>query len=69
MKSAIWVISGSPIPRVVTAGVPIRIPEVTIGLRGSKGTMFLLTVIPARSSALSANLPEVSRPTGDSRKR
>ena len=43
-------------PRVVTAGVPMRTPDVTAGLRGSKGTMFLLVVMPARSSASCAFL-------------
>ena len=37
--------SASPKPRVVTAGVPIRIPEVTNGERGSFGTEFLFTVM------------------------
>ena len=32
-------------PRVVTAGVPMRRPEVTNGDCGSLGTAFLLTVI------------------------
>ena len=54
---------------VVTAGVPIRTPEVTIGLRGSKGTMFLFAVIPARSRANCAAFPVVSRSTRDSRNR
>jgi len=40
-------ISVSFIPRVVSAAVPILIPEVMNGLRLSNGTMFLLTVIPA----------------------
>jgi hypothetical protein len=44
-------------PRVVTAGVPMRMPLVTNGDCVSKGTVFLLTVIPARSSAFSATLP------------
>ena len=43
-------ISGSPMPRVVTAGVPIRTPEVTSGLFVSKGIAFLLTVMLASSS-------------------
>ena len=38
-------------PRVVRAGVPMRMPEGSIGLRSSKGIMFLLTVMPQRSSA------------------
>ena len=47
------------IPRVVRAGVPIRIPDVTNGLLVSKGTVFLFTVIPARSRASSAALPVI----------
>ena len=35
MKPAMASISGSFIPRVVTAGVPMRIPLVTMGLRVS----------------------------------
>ena len=50
-------ISSLLIPRVVIAGVPIRIPLVIKGLRLSKGIMFLLTVIPAFSSAFSADFP------------
>ena len=46
-------------PRVVSAGVPIRIPEVTNGLLVSKGTVFLLTVIPAKSRASSAAFPVI----------
>lgn len=37
--------SVSPKPRVVTAGVPMRRPEVTNGERGSFGTLFLFTVM------------------------
>ena len=44
-------------PRVVTAGVPIRMPLVTNGDCVSLGTVFLLTVIPALSSDCSASLP------------
>jgi hypothetical protein len=50
-------ISGSFIPRVVRAGVPIRMPEATMGLFVSKGIVFLLTVIPASSRAFSATFP------------
>ena len=50
-------ISASFIPRVVSAGVPMRMPEVTIGFSGSKAIMFLLTVIAAFPSAASATLP------------
>src|SRR5690606_24298215 len=37
--------SASLKPRVVTAGVPMRRPEVTNGERGSFGTLFLFTVM------------------------
>ncbi len=57
MKSAMTSISGSRMPRVVTAGVPIRIPLATIGGLRSKGMAFLLTVMPALPSAASAALP------------
>ena len=50
-------ISGSFMPRVVTAGVPMRMPLVTIGPLVSNGMPFLLTVIHARSSASCASLP------------
>ena len=40
----------------------MRTPEVTNGERVSKGTVFLLTVIPALSSASSAALPVISEP-------
>ena len=49
-----------PKPRVVPAGVPSRMPEVTDGFSGSNGMPFLLQVMWARSSAASATLP-VSR--------
>ncbi|MCY1463343.1 hypothetical protein D9M71_812240 [compost metagenome] len=42
---------------MVTAGVPIRRPEVTNGERGSFGTEFLLAVIKALLRAASASLP------------
>ena len=44
-------ISASRIPRVVTAGVPTRMPLATIGGFWSNGIAFLLTVIPALPSA------------------
>ena len=44
-------------PRVVTAGVPRRMPLATIGGFWSKGIAFLLTVMPALPSAASATLP------------
>ena len=46
-----------PKPRVVPAGEPSRMPEVTIGFSGSNGTPFLLQVMLARPSAISAALP------------
>ncbi len=52
--------SASPKPRVVTAGVPIRIPEVTNGERGSFGTEFLFTVMCAAPNHASASLPVIS---------
>ena len=62
ISAAISAISGSRMPRVVTAGVPMRTPEVTAGLRGSKGTMFLLV---GDAGALRARpapaLPVISR--------
>src|SRR5699024_11231133 len=42
-------ISASPMPRVVTAGVPMRRPEVTKGEAGSFGTVFLLAVMRTSS--------------------
>ena len=44
-------------PRVVTAGVPMRMPLATIGGFWSNGIAFLLTVMPALPSAASATLP------------
>ena len=49
-------------PRVVSAGVPRRMPLVTNGDWGSSGMVFLLTVMPAWSSVFSATLPV--RPLG-----
>ena len=49
--------SATPKPRVVQAGEPSRMPEVTIGFSGSNGTPFLLQVMWARDSAASAALP------------
>ncbi len=50
-------ISSVPMPRVVSAGVPTRMPDGSIGLRSSNGIIFLLTVMPHRSSVASAILP------------
>ena len=49
--------SAMPKPRVVPAGEPKRMPEVIIGFSGSNGTPFLLQVMLARPSAISAALP------------
>ena len=49
-------ISGPAMPRVVTAAVPMRTPEATIGELASKGIVFLLTVISAASRAFSDGL-------------
>ena len=62
MSAPIRSISASFIPRVVIAGVPMRIPDAIAGLFGSYGMVFLFTVIPTASSAFSACFP-VS-PTG-----
>src|SRR3954469_4880209 len=57
ISSATRSISPRPIPRVVSAGVPSRMPLVTKGDWGSSGMVFLFTVIPAWSSTFSAALP------------
>ena len=46
MMSATSANSASPNPRVASAGVPIRSPDVTIGGRGSIGTALRFTVMP-----------------------
>ena len=50
-------ICSSPIPCVVTHGVPTRMPEAMFGFWGSKGMAFLLRVIPAASQRASASAP------------
>ena len=50
-------ISASFMPRVVTAGVPSRMPLAWNGERVSNGMVFLLTVMPASSSAIWQSLP------------
>ena len=47
MMSATSVNSASPKPRVASAGVPMRRPDVTRGGRGSNGTALRFTVMPA----------------------
>ena len=55
-------ISSSFIPQVVAGGVPILIPDVMNGDRGSKGIAFLFRVIPTLSYNIPASLP-VSSPS------
>src|SRR5699024_140412 len=50
MMSATSLKAWVPKPRVVSAGVPIRSPEVTIGGRGSHGTALRLTVMSTSCS-------------------
>ena len=50
-------ISSLPIPREVMAGVPIRMPLGSKGLRGSKGTLLALHTMPAVSKAFAATFP------------
>src|SRR5579871_685804 len=52
-------ISASFMPRVVSAGVPMRIPLGFSGGLVSNGIAFLFTVMPAWSSAFSASLPSM----------
>ena len=47
------------IPRVVMAGVPIRMPPVTVGGVSSYGTSFLLTFMPTDSRTSCASLPVI----------
>ncbi len=58
--SATSVNSASPKPRVASAGVPMRRPEVTIGGRGSNGTALRFTVMSASCSRSSACWPSTS---------
>src|SRR5947209_6512475 len=59
MASAISSISFSRMPRVVTIGVPSRMPLAMAGGFSPNGIAFLLTVMPASSSAASASLPVI----------
>ncbi len=52
--------SASSSPRIVAAGVPMRMPDVTIGGRGSNGTAFRFTVSPTSWKRSSASLPDQS---------
>ena len=53
-------ISSIAIPRLVIAGVPMRMPLGSKGVLGSNGTLFALQTMPARSSAEAASFPEMS---------
>ncbi|NDH37938.1 MAG: sigma-70 family RNA polymerase sigma factor [Actinobacteria bacterium] len=57
IREAIIGISATPIPWVVTAGVPTRIPLVTAGVSGSYGMAFLFKVIPDLPHRSSATFP------------
>src|SRR5262249_46138235 len=57
IQRPIWRISASFMPRVVKAGVPMRMPLGFSGGLVSKGIAFLFTVIPASPRAFSASLP------------
>ena len=57
MSSAISPISSVPIPCVVTAGLPTRIPEAMLGGCGSYGMAFLFSTMPAASQRASASAP------------
>ncbi len=61
MNSAMTRISDSPMPRVVAAGVPRRMPLGLSGGRGSSGMICLFVVMPTASRISSAALP--SNPT------
>ena len=50
-------ISAAPRPRVVSAGVPMRMPEVYQAPFGSCGIALRLVTMPASSSAASACRP------------
>jgi hypothetical protein len=60
MSEATSSISASAMPAVVTAGVPMRRPLVVYGGRGSLGTVFSFSEMPARSSRFRAFLPDSS---------
>ena len=55
--------SFSFIPHVVAGGVPIRIPDVINGERGSKGIAFRFNVIPTSFSNMPASFPVRSSST------
>ena len=57
ISSATWSNSSLPKPRVVSAGVPSRMPEVYQAPLGSAGTELRLVTTPASSSADSAWRP------------
>jgi hypothetical protein len=57
MNEAICDISAVPMPCVVVAAVPTRIPLVTAGVSGSYGIEFLFRTIPDAPHLSSATLP------------
>lgn len=57
MSAAISSISAVPRPRVVSAGVPMRMPEVYQAPFGSAGIALRLVTMPESSSACSAWRP------------
>ena len=69
MNSATVSISASAMPRVVSAGVPSRMPLATIGGCSSNGMAFLFTVMPARPRAASQTVPVRPRENTSTRSR
>ena len=67
IRSTTAFISASFIPRVVRAGVPIRMPEVTKGDSSSAGIMFLFTVMSTLPRVSSAVFPVILREAFTSR--
>ena len=59
MASATASMSSSTMPRVVRAGVPMRMPEVMVGGVVSNGMPFLFTVMPALPRVAWASLPVI----------
>ncbi len=59
IQAASWGMCSSVRPRVVSAGVPRRMPDGSKGLRESNGTELKFSSMPARSRALAAGLPAI----------
>ena len=62
-------ICATPMPWVVTEGVPTRMPEATLAGRGSLGIAFLFRTMPAASQRASASVPVTPVPCRSSRAR